>query len=284
MKNWIIKIKKGICVFMGILRKNVDLLGFIVSLVSLAIAFYAIHSVLKIEGFEKLLTATSESALKLAKMDSTLSEQNRLQEINIGRNDSGLVELKKQTKTLIDLQKLNSAQLSIQRKVDKSNIIGDCQILEGLWEKLTFMLRMGNNDNPFPTDTSFRKRTIKFLVDLKALVNQGINNNLLKTHEKIYSQWVYYNSQIEHTLYFLNFSKENAITKYFGIPISITGLSPNPSIKPPTKEESDIDQLKVLNEWTKRFWNKDVEPMMDIKEIQTYRHNNMTNYNRVTNE
>jgi hypothetical protein len=211
-------------------------------------------------------------------------EQNRLQQINIDRNDSGLFELKKQTRTLIDLYKSNSAQLSIQRKVDKSNIIGDCQILEGIWEKLTLMLRMGNNDNPFPIDTSFRKQTIRFLVDLKALVNQGINNNLLKTHEEIYSQWVYYYSQIEHTLYFINFSKENVFTKYFEKPITITNLSPDPSIKPRNKEESDIYDLKVLTEWTKRFWIKGVEPMMNIKEIQTYRHNNITNYNRVFKE
>lgn len=253
----------------------------IIALASLSIALVAITSVVKIKGFEDLLRATSENALQLTKMDSTLIEQNRLQQINIRRNDSGLVELRKQTKTLIDLQKSNSDQLSIQRKVDKSNLISDCQLLEGLWEKLMYMGI--NHENPFPIDKSYRKQTIKYLEDLNSLVIQGVNNNLLKMYENIYSQWVYFNSQIELTIGTLNISEENVLTKYFDVKVEIKPLSPNPSIKPPTREESDIDQLKVLTEWTKRFWEKGVEPMMNTKEIQTYRKNNFYNYRKVTN-
>jgi hypothetical protein len=252
----------------------------LIALASLIIALTAITSVVKIKGFEDLLRATSENAIQLTKMDSTLFEQNRLQQINIGRNDSGLVELKKQTKTLIGLQKSNSDQLSIQRKVEKSNLIGDCQLLEGLYEKLMYMGI--SHENPFPIDKSYRKQTIKYLEDLDSLVIQGVNNNLLKMYENIYSQWVYFNSQIEFTIGDLNVSEENVLTKYFDVKVIVHELSPSPTIKPPTREESDIEQLKVLTEWTKRFWEKGVEPMMNIKEIQTYRHNNFSNYRRVT--
>jgi hypothetical protein len=251
----------------------------LIALASLIIALTAITSVVKIKGFEDLLRATSENAIQLTKMDSTLFEQNRLQQINIGRNDSGLVELKKQTKTLIGLQKSNTDQLLIQRKVEKSNLIGDCQLLEGLCEKLIYMGI--SHENPFPIDKSYRKQTIKYLQDLDSLVIQGVNNNLLKMYENIYSQWVYFNSQIEFTIGDLNVSEENVLTKYFDVKVIIHELSPSPIIKPPTREESDIEQLKVLTEWTKRFWEKGVEPMMNIKEIQTYKHNNFLNYRRV---
>lgn len=283
MKNWIIKIKKGICVFMSILRGNLDLLGFLIAFASLIIAFHALRSVTKVEGFKDLLKATYKMDSTLYKMDSTLFEQNKLQQVNIDRNESGFVELKAQTTTLIDIQKLNNAQLTIQRKVDSSNVIGDCKILEDLWEKLMYM-RIGQ-ENPFPIDKSFRKQTIKYLEDLNSLVSQGVQNNLLKRYITIYSQWSYFNSQIETTLYDLNFSEENVYTKYFQIPITMYELSPDSSVKPRIKDESDnIYQLEVLTKWTKRFSKNGVEPMMSIKEMQTYRHNNMTNYNKVTKE
>jgi flagellar biosynthesis GTPase FlhF len=277
MKNWIIKIKKGICVFMGILRKYIDLLGLIIAFVSLIIALIALKSVTKVEGFRDLLNATSQNTIKLNQMVSGLEKQNSLQQANIDSIKIELNELRKQTKILIDLQKSNSAQLSIQKKVDKSNSIGDCKILEDLWEKLMYM-RI-DQENPFPIDKSFRKQTIKYLEDLNSLVSQGVDNNLLKMYDKIYSHWVYFNSQIEFTIKSLN--DENPYTKYFGILIPIERYEGN---KPITKEESDISDLKVLTEWTKRFWKKGVEPMMNTNEIRTYIHNNITNYNKVFKE
>jgi len=250
-----VKIKKYKCVF--------DVITLILGFASLAIALIALYSVTEVEGFKVLLKKTSENTQNLNVMITKLEKQNLLQQKNIDNNKLELNELKGQTKTLLDLQVSDANQLELHKKVDKSNLIGDYFILESLYFKIYDMKFIPNNGAFI--DESYRKQTIQYLQDLKFIINQGINNSLLKMNDTIYSQWCVFYYQTENTIKSLN--NELLIKKYYDIPMQFE-YSLNGKII--SKKEADMNTLEDFKGYLRTFWIKGVEPMFKIKEMQYY--------------
>jgi|GEM_PF-3258641 len=234
-----------------------DIITLILGFASLAIAFFALNSVTKVKGFENLLNKTNSMLIQLTKQDS-------LQQISIDNNKYQLNELKKQTKTLLDLQVSDANQLKLHKKVDKSNLIGDYFILKSLYFKI-YELKFIPNNGVF-IDESYRKRTIQYLQDLKPIINQGINNSLLKMNDTIYSQWCVFYYQTENTIKSLN-NELLIIKKYYDIPMQFE-YSLNGKII--SKKEADMNTLEDFKGYLRTFWIKGVEPMFKIKEMQYY--------------
>ena len=172
-----------------------------------------------------------------------------------------------------------SNQLYLQKKEDRSNLIGDYLILENLYFKLTDLRSIP--DNRVFIEKSYREQTIQYLNDLKSIVNQGVNNNLLKMNDEIYSQWWVFYKQIDFTINSLN--DEILLNKYYGIPIKREFASNGIPIN---KNEFDINTLENFKNYLRTFWIKGVENLLEMKEIQNYRekYNNLSNYGRVIRE
>lgn len=243
--------------------KIFNLINTIISITSLVIAIVALSSITKVEGFGELLEKTSENSIKLNRMIEELKEQNLLQQTNIEDNKDELDEIKKQTKSLIDLQKTNDSQLEIQQKENISEQIGDYLILDHIyWEVYEFKSLIIGYESIFINE-KFREQTIQCLSDLKSIVFKGIDNKLLKMDNKIYSQWWAFYQQVDFTLNSIR--TDRGILKYYDIPLNVTygnGL---------TKSESELMILNQFKQYFNTFWIKGVQPILEMKEMRLYR-------------
>ena len=260
------------------LNSVIAVVSLLIAFASLIIAIIAIKSITKIEGFEDLLNRTAENNTQLTKVVSELQKQYEVQQLTLESYKVELNELKTQTKSLSNLQQSNNDQLSIQRNVEKSDIIRDALILGDICLKL-------QNYNFIPENAyfyhkSYRTGTIKYLTDLKSLIQRGLNTYLLKIHEDVYQKWVNFDTQIDFILMILTQEQENIITKYYGIPMEFKNLTLDPSLPPMTLEESTLSDLKDFKETSDRFFRDGREQTWSIKEVQYYMNKLYYNYKK----
>jgi len=174
---------------------------------------------------------------------------------------------------------LVSNQLNLQKKENRSNLIGDYLILEKLFFEIEQLRHIPENRVFF--ENAHKEQTIQYLKDLKHIVNQGVNNNLLKMNNKIYSRWWVFYKQVDFTINTL--SDEILITKYYNISVNrgfaLYGV-------PVNKNDFDMETLEDFKNYLKTFWIKGVENLLDIKEIKNYRemYNDLSNYGRIIRE
>ncbi|MDP2684501.1 MAG: hypothetical protein Q8P20_05615 [bacterium] len=170
-------------------------------------------------------------------------------------------------------------QLSFQKEENKSNLIGDYLILEDLYFKIEKFRHVP--ESTFFFENSHQEQTIQYLKDLKHIVNQGVNNSLLKMNNEIYSQWWVFYKQIDFTINTLNY--EILLTKYYNIPID-SGFALNGI--PVNKNDFDKNTLESFKNYLKTFWIKGVKDLLEIKEIKEYRdlYNDLSNYGRIIRE
>ncbi len=170
-------------------------------------------------------------------------------------------------------------QLQFQKKENNSNLIGDYLILEKLFFEIQQLRNIPENSIFF--ENAYKEQTIQYLKDLKNIVNQGVNNDLLKMNNKIYSQWWVFYGQIDFTINMLN--DEILLTKYYNIPINSTftlkGL-------PVDKKDFDMKTLESFKNYFKTFWIKGVKNLLTIKEMKNYRemYLDLSNYGRIIRE
>ncbi len=170
-------------------------------------------------------------------------------------------------------------QLQYQKKENNSNLIGDYLILEKLFFEIQQLRNIPENSIFF--ENAYKEQTIQYLKDLKDIVNQGVNNDLLKMNSKIYSQWWVFYGQIDFTINMLN--DEILLTKYYNIPVNrefiLNGL-------PVDKKDFDMKTLEDFKNYFKTFWIKGVENLFTIKEIKNYSemYFDLSNYGRIIRE
>lgn len=156
-------------------------------------------------------------------------------------------------------------QFNIQKREDNSNIIQDYFVLDNLYYEIKSLKSFTDLYPDLILDSLNTSKTIVCLNDLKSLVYSGINNNLLKKHNKIYSQWWVFYSQTDFTIKILE--EESMLEKYYEIPqkhgYAIKG-------KEVSKNIFDIETLKDFIGYFKTFWIKGVEPMLNINEVKYY--------------
>lgn len=251
------------------LNSSIALLSLLIAIASLIIAIVAISSITKIEGFDDLLNKTTQNNTQITIAIEELKKQNEKQQLSLENFEKEINELKLQTEYLIKLQKASTAQLLIQQRQDISNTIKDALSIYNLEFKIRDMMFI--QDNYMYFDKSYRKQTLTYLNDLKALVNEGVNNNLLSRYENIYTFWIAFKEQIETTMYFLNVYEENLITKYYNIPPTIKNASINGETPPPySAEKSAQFNLKAFKEYSKTFYDNGVLKARDILEVEKY--------------
>jgi|AntAceMinimDraft_9_1070365.scaffolds.fasta_scaffold06660_3 hypothetical protein len=170
-------------------------------------------------------------------------------------------------------------QLSFQKEENKSNLIGDYLILEDLYFEIEQLRHIPENKVFF--ENSYKENTIQYLKDLKHIVTQGVDNNLLKLNNEIYSQWWVFYKQIDFTINILN--GEILLTKYYNIPVD-RGFALNGI--PVNKNDFDKNTLGNFKNYLRTFWVKGVEPILEIKEIKDYgeMYNELSNYGRIIRE
>ncbi|MFA4851353.1 MAG: hypothetical protein WC868_08275 [Bacteroidales bacterium] len=159
--------------------------------------------------------------------------------------------------------------MDLQKKEDRSNLIGDYLILESIYWKIADLKIIPVLYNSVFINESYREQTIQYLQDLKSLINEGITTKLLKMNDKIYSQWWVFSQQIDHTINNLNDTASlNPLKKYYNIPVRI-GWTLNGKIL--SKKEHDLETLEAFKDYLRTFWIKGATPMIEIKEMQYYR-------------
>lgn len=241
------------------INKIMAFVSLIIALASLIVAIYALNTITKVQGFENLLKKTSENT-------NELKQQNSLQQNSIDNNSIGINELKHQTKTLLELQESNANQLDIQKNEDRSILIGDFLILKNLYWKLNSMKSIPDYRDFFVE--SNRKGTLQYLNDLKSIINEGINTKLLKMNDKIYSQWWFFENQIESTINTLNGTNMLiASEKYYNIQVPFEYSRNGKEI---SKNENDLETLISFEKYLKIFWKKGATPLLEIKEMRYY--------------
>lgn len=160
--------------------------------------------------------------------------------------------------------KIANNQLEFQEKEDRTNLIVDCSILENLFFRLNKMWLVPKN-NIF-IDEAFREQTVQYLQELKSIIKQGLDNNLLKMNDQIYSHWRFFDHQIESTL--RTIIDEQPLEKYYGITIPHVYFKEHKEV---SKNEYVVEQLEIFKEWIRIFWEKGGRRIMGIKEVQQYR-------------